>query len=214
MIDLQRIITSREALTLASVPNGFVPLLLADLTRAAKTRALYIAPDESAMRAIADAVPFFAPELDILILPGWDCLPYDRASPSVAVTSQRMSTLQALQQPTKKKQLVVTTTGAVIQKYVTPFRIRQTGERLTAGREISRERLASLLQSNGYFRVDTVADAGEFAIRGSIVDLFRPEARSDCDWTSSATKSKASAASTLRTSAALTKSSISTSCLP
>ena len=54
----------------------------------------------------------------------------------------------------------------------TPFRIRQTGERLTAGREISRERLASLLQSNGYFRVDTVAEAGEFAIRGSIVDLF------------------------------------------
>lgn len=40
MIDLQRIITSREALTLASVPNGFVPLLLADLTRAAK-RARY-----------------------------------------------------------------------------------------------------------------------------------------------------------------------------
>ena len=172
MIDLQRIIHSRQALTLASVPNGFTPLLLADLTRAAKTRALYIAPDESAMRAIADAVPFFAPEIEILILPGWDCLPYDRASPSVAVTSQRMSTLQALQQPSKKKQLVVTTIGAVIQKYVTPFRIRQTGERLAAGREISRERLASLLQSNGYFRVDTVADSGEFAIRGSIVDLF------------------------------------------
>ena len=172
MIDLQQIINSRQALTLASVPNGFVPLLLADLTRAAKTRTLYIAPDESAMRAIADATPFFAPELEILILPGWDCLPYDRASPSVAVTSQRMATLQALQQPAKKKQLIVTTIGAVIQKYVTPFRIRQTGERLAAGREISRERLASLLQSNGYFRVDTVANAGEFAIRGSIVDLF------------------------------------------
>ncbi|MFM2421546.1 MAG: transcription-repair coupling factor, partial [Pseudomonadota bacterium] len=71
-----------------------------------------------------------------------------------------------------KKQLVLTTIGAVIQKYVTPFRIRQTGERLTSGREITRERLASLLQSNGYFRVDTVAEAGEFAIRGSIVDLF------------------------------------------
>ena len=94
MIDLQRIINSRQALTLASVPNGFVPLLLADLTRAAKTRTLYIAPDESAMRAIADATPFFAPELEILILPGWDCLPYDRASPSVAVTSQRMATLR------------------------------------------------------------------------------------------------------------------------
>ena len=172
MIDLQRIINSRNGLTLASVPSGFAPLLLADLTRAAKGRALFIAPDDAAMRAVADAVPFFAPELEILQLPAWDCLPYDRASPSVAVTSQRMSTLQALQQPPKKKQLVLTTIGAVIQKYVTPFRIRQTGERLTAGREISRERLASLLQSNGYFRVDTVAEAGEFAIRGSIVDLF------------------------------------------
>jgi transcription-repair coupling factor (superfamily II helicase) len=172
MIDLQRIINSSSGLTLASVPSGFAPLLLADLTRAAKARTLFIAPDDAAMRAVADAVPFFAPELEILQLPAWDCLPYDRASPSVAVTSQRMSTLQALQQPSKKKQLVLTTIGAVIQKYVTPFRIRQTGERLTAGREISRERLASLLQSNGYFRVDTVAEAGEFAIRGSIVDLF------------------------------------------
>ena len=172
MTDIQRIINSRAPLTLASVPSGFVPLLLADLTRAARARTLYIAPDDSAMRAIADAVPFFAPELEILQLPAWDCLPYDRASPSVAVTSRRMSTLQALQQPSAKKQLVLTTIGAVIQKYVTPFRIRQTGERLTAGREISRERLASLLQSNGYFRVDTVAEAGEFAIRGSIVDLF------------------------------------------
>jgi transcription-repair coupling factor (superfamily II helicase) len=172
MTDLQRIINSRSGITLASVPSGFAPLLLADLTRAAKARTLFIAPDDSAMRAVADAVPFFAPELEILQIPAWDCLPYDRASPSVAVTSQRMSTLQALQQPSKKKQLVLTTIGAVIQKYVTPFRIRQTGERLTAGREISRERLASLLQSNGYFRVDTVAEAGEFAIRGSIVDLF------------------------------------------
>jgi transcription-repair coupling factor (superfamily II helicase) len=172
MTDLQRIVKAQQGLTLASVPSGFAPLLLADLTRATTARTLFIAPDDAAMRAVADAVPFFAPELEILQIPAWDCLPYDRASPSVAVTSQRMATLQALQQPSKKKQLVLSTIGAVIQKYVTPFRIRQTGERLTAGREISRERLASLLQSNGYFRVDTVAEAGEFAIRGSIVDLF------------------------------------------
>ena len=133
---------------------------------------MFIAPDDAAMRAIVDAVPYFAPEIEMLQLPSWDCLPYDRASPSLAVTAQRMATLQALQQPSSRKQLVLTTIGAVIQKFVTPFRIRQTGERLAAGREISRDRLATLLQSNGYFRVDTVAEAGEFAMRGSIVDLF------------------------------------------
>lgn len=172
MPDLQKIITAKSPLTLSSVPSGFAPLLLADLTRAAKARTMFIAPDDAAMRAIADAVPYFAPEIEILQLPSWDCLPYDRASPSLTVTAQRMATLQALQQPSKSKQLVLTTIGAVIQKFVTPFRIRQTGERLAEGREISRDRLATLLQSNGYFRVDTVAEAGEFAMRGSIVDLF------------------------------------------
>ena len=172
MPDLQKIITARVPLTLSSVPSGFAPLLLADLARAAKTRTMFIAPDDAAMRSVADAVPYFAPEVEILQIPAWDCLPYDRASPSLAVTAQRMATLQALQQPSSAKQLVLTTIGAVIQKFVTPFRIRQTGERLASGREISRDRLASLLQSNGYFRVDTVAEAGEFAMRGSIVDLF------------------------------------------
>jgi transcription-repair coupling factor (superfamily II helicase) len=172
MPDLQKIISARSPLTLSSVPSGFAPLLLADLARAAKGRTLFIAPDDAAMRAVADAIPCFAPELEILQLPAWDCLPYDRASPSIAVTARRMSTLQALQQPSKRQQLVLTTIGAVIQKYLTPFRIRQTGERLAAGREIGRERLASLLQANGYFRVDTVAESGEFAMRGSIVDLF------------------------------------------
>ena len=172
MPDLQKIITAKSPLTLSSVPSGFAPLLLADLTRAAKARTMFIAPDDAAMRAIVDAVPYFAPEIEMLQLPSWDCLPYDRASPSLAVTAQRMATLQALQQPSSRKQLVLTTIGAVIQKFVTPFRIRQTGERLAAGREISRDRLATLLQSNGYFRVDTVAEAGEFAMRGSIVDLF------------------------------------------
>jgi transcription-repair coupling factor (superfamily II helicase) len=171
MIDLQSIIRAKAPLTLASVPAGFTPLLLADMARAASGRTLFIASDDAAMRAVADAVPYFANELEILQFPAWDCLPYDRASPSLAITAQRMATLQALQQAPKAKQLVLTTIGAVIQRLVTPFRIRQTGERLAAGRSISRDRLAELLIANGYFRVDTVSDAGEFAIRGSIVDL-------------------------------------------
>jgi transcription-repair coupling factor (superfamily II helicase) len=172
MPELNSIISAKQSLTLSSVPNGFTPSLLADLSRAAKGRTLFIAPDDSAMRSISDAVPFFAPELDILQFPSWDCLPYDRASPSLAVTAQRMATLQALQQPATTKQLVLTTIGAVLQRLVTPFRIRQTGERLKTGSTVSRERIASLLIANGYFRVDTVAEAGEFAMRGSLVDVI------------------------------------------
>ncbi|MEQ1551560.1 transcription-repair coupling factor [Sphingorhabdus sp.] len=172
MTDLQRILKADRPLTLASVPAGFTPLLVADLARGAKGATLYIAPDDAAMRSLADTIPFFAPELEILQFPTWDCLPYDRASPSTVITSQRMATLNALQHPTKSKRVLLTTIGAMIQRVLTPFRIRQTGAILASGVSINREKLASLLQANGYFRVDTVAEAGEFAIRGSLVDII------------------------------------------
>lgn len=172
MTDIQRILRAERPLTLASVPAGFTPLLLADLARGSKGVTVFIAPDEAAMRSLAETVPFFAPEIEILQFPGWDCLPYDRASPSTVITSQRMATLAALQSPAVGKRLLLTTIGAFIQRTVTPFRIRQTGAILASGVSISRERLAALLQSNGYFRVDTVAEQGEFALRGSLVDII------------------------------------------
>jgi transcription-repair coupling factor (superfamily II helicase) len=69
MVDLQRILRAERPLTLASVPAGFTPLLLADLARGAKGTTLYIAPDDAAMRSLADTIPFFAPELEILQFP-------------------------------------------------------------------------------------------------------------------------------------------------
>ncbi len=172
MPDINSILNSKAAKTLANVPTGFVPLLLADFARAAKGRALFIAADDNALRQIADTVPFFAPEIEILQFPAWDCLPFDRASPTLSITAQRMATLQALQHSSNRNQLVLTTISAVLQRTLTPFRVRQTGIRLAAGTNIGRERLSELLQSNGYFRVDTVAEAGEYAMRGGIVDLI------------------------------------------
>ncbi|MDB5684906.1 MAG: transcription-repair coupling factor [Sphingomonas bacterium] len=172
MSDLQRILTADRPLTLSGVAAGFLPWLLADLARAAKGRAVFVAPDEAAMRGIADAANYFAPELEILQFPAWDCLPYDRASPSLRATSERLATLNALQRKKTRPQLLVTTVNAVTQRTLTPFRIRQLIATLAPGERIDRDRLALLLQANGYVRTDTVADSGEFAVRGGLVDLF------------------------------------------
>ena len=172
MPDLNKILTAKTPLTLAGVPAGFEPWLLADLARAAKTRAVFIAPDEAAMRAIASTAPTFAPELEVLTFPAWDCLPYDRASPTLRVMAERMATLHRLQQVPKGPQLLLTTVNAVAQRTLTPFRIRQLVARLAPKERIGRDRLAAQLQANGYVRVETVADAGEFAVRGGLVDLF------------------------------------------
>ena len=95
MPDLSKILSAKTPLTLAALARGAQPLVLADLARAAKTRAVFIAPDEAAMRAIADAATYFAPELEVLSFPAWDCLPYDRSSPSLRSSSERLATLHA-----------------------------------------------------------------------------------------------------------------------
>ncbi|MCF8709123.1 transcription-repair coupling factor [Rhizorhapis sp. SPR117] len=172
MTDLQKILKSPHPLTLAGVPQGFQPWLLADLARGARGRAVYIAPDDSAMAAVADTAAYFAPELQIIRIPAWDCLPYDRASPSLRSMSERLAGLHALQEKSSKPQLVLTTVNALAQRTLTPFRIRQLVARLAPGESIAIAALTQLLQSNGYVRVETVADAGEFAVRGGIVDLF------------------------------------------
>jgi transcription-repair coupling factor (superfamily II helicase) len=159
-------------MTLAGAPSGFLPWLAADLARAAKGRAVFVAPDEAAMRHLEDAAGFFAPELEILAFPAWDCLPYDRSSPSLRSTAERLATLHALQGKPEKPQLLVTTVNAALQRTLTPFRIRQLVARLAPGERIDRDRLAALLTANGYHRTDTVQDAGEFAVRGGLVDLF------------------------------------------
>ena len=172
MPDLSKILAAKTPLTLSSLARGAQPLVLADLARAAKTRAVFIAPDEAAMQGIADSTAYFAPELEVLAFPAWDCLPYDRASPALSVSARRLAALHRLQATARGPQLLITTINAVLQRVATPFRIRENVRLLKPGIEIGRESLIALLQRQGYSRTDTVADAGEFAVRGSIFDIF------------------------------------------
>lgn len=172
MPDLNKILGAKAPLTLSGLARGAQPLVLADLARAVKGRAVFIAPDEAAMQAVADTAAYFAPELEVLTFPAWDCLPYDRASPALSVSARRLAALHRLQGKAAGPQLLVTTINAVLQRVLTPFRIRESVRLLKPGMEIGRDSLIALLQRQGYSRTDTVVDAGEYAVRGSIFDIY------------------------------------------
>ena len=97
MPDLSRILKARQPLTLAQVARGAQPLVMADLARASTGRAVFIAPDDAAMRSVVDAAAFFAPELEVIEFPAWDSLPYDRASPALGGVFFRRGQLWHLQ---------------------------------------------------------------------------------------------------------------------
>ena len=172
MPDLSRILHAERSLNLTRVVRGSQPLVMADLARASKGRAVFIAADDAAMRSVSEAAEYFAPEAEIIEFPAWDSLPYDRASPALSISAQRLSALHRLQQGKPANQLVVTTVNAVLQRVLTPFRIRESIREFRPGMEIGRESLAALLRKQGYTRVDSVVDAGDYAVRGSIVDIF------------------------------------------
>ena len=172
MIDFDNLLAAREPLMLGGAPAGYQPWLMADLARAAKGRAVFIAPDEGAARGLVDAAGYFAPELETIFFPAWDCLPYDRASPSLRVSADRVAALAALAAPAKGAQLVVTTVNAASQRTLSAKRIAGLTARIAPGERIDRDALAKVLHANGYVRTDTVADAGEYAVRGGLLDLF------------------------------------------
>src|SRR3546814_13966527 len=70
---------------------------------------------------LADCLAFFAPEVEVLVFPAWDCLPYDRVSPHRDIVARRLDVLTRLMQPVGAKksgrpQVVVTTVNALLQK--------------------------------------------------------------------------------------------------
>ena len=172
MIDVARFVTARRPLTLARCAAGYLPWLMADAARAAKGRAWFIAADEAQARELAEAARYFAPEIGVTLLPAWDCLPYDRASPSLKSAAERVAALAAVAEPAAGAQLVVTTVNAIIQRVLPKDRIASLSARLKPGSAIDRSTLALKLAANGYVRVDTVVEPGEYALRGGLVDVM------------------------------------------
>lgn len=161
-----------SVLTLGGVPEGMVPLVLS--RAAAEKDILHISTDEAQAERLIEALKFFAPELEVIYFPPWDCLPYDRVSPSSFVVSQRIDALARMLQPAKGRRLVVTTVSGLLMRVLPREELRDAAFIGEAGQKLDAEKLQTYLSGNGYLRVETVREPGEFARRGGLFDLFPP----------------------------------------
>jgi transcription-repair coupling factor (superfamily II helicase) len=160
--------------TVSGAPEGGRALVLSELFYADESRSLiHVARDDAAMMQITNALPFFAPNISVLAFPAWDCLPYDRVSPNSEILSQRLNVLTALAN-TDSPVLIVTTVSAILQKIPRQESYRGATLAGSVGDAIEPERLVKFFEGNGYVRTGTVREAGEYAVRGDIVDVFPP----------------------------------------
>jgi transcription-repair coupling factor (superfamily II helicase) len=172
-----------RAMTLSGVADGAEGLIVADLARAiaAKPNApatslLVICRDGPRMAQLSRALAFFAPGIETAEFPAWDCLPYDRVSPHAAIVAQRMIALSRLAHLKGRERpgVVLTTVNAVVQRVPARELIATQSLSAAPGNLLAMEGVTRWLELNGYNRTSTVREAGDYAVRGGIIDLYPP----------------------------------------
>jgi transcription-repair coupling factor (superfamily II helicase) len=170
-------------LTLAGVPDGAEGLVVADLARAIAASKnppaislTLVCRDGPRMAAVSRAISFFAPDIEVLEFPAWDCLPYDRVSPHPAVIAQRVMTLARLSRIVGREHpaVLLTTVNAVLQRVPERAVIAKQSLSVAPGNIAPMANIIQWLELNGFNRAATVREAGDYAVRGGIVDLFAP----------------------------------------
>jgi transcription-repair coupling factor (superfamily II helicase) len=168
-------------LTFANVAEGAEGLIISDLARAIAARPkrppislAVICRDGPRMQQLARSLAFFAPDLPVLEFPAWDCQPYDRVSPHGGILAQRMTTLARLARlaGSDKPMIVLTTVNAAVQRVPARETVAAQALSVAPGHVVPMDSIVAWLEHNGYTRSSTVREAGEYAVRGGILDLF------------------------------------------
>ncbi|MGV1762656.1 transcription-repair coupling factor [Rhizobium rhizogenes] len=173
--DAKKLLAASEPLTVGHVPAGMEPFLLAELARTGEPVA-YVMSDGQHMADVEQMLGFLAPEIPVLTLPAWDCLPYDRVSPSSDTSARRLAALSGLIAYHRKPHaaIVLVTVNAMLQKVAPQDVIESLAFSARPGNQVRMDDIAGRLERNGFDRVATVREVGEYAVRGGILDVFVP----------------------------------------
>jgi transcription-repair coupling factor (superfamily II helicase) len=162
-----------ERIILGGAPEGFDARLIArEIAKGVSV--IHVARDDRRMEAMRAALRIMAPDVVVLDLPAWDCLPYDRISPNPEVASRRMATLSLLAHGVPGNFVLLTSINAATQKLPTRKIIAGSSFSASVGDRVDEAQLKGFLARMGFTPVSTVAEPGEFAIRGGIVDIYPP----------------------------------------
>jgi transcription-repair coupling factor (superfamily II helicase) len=146
-------------------------LAIANHAKQASDLVVVLTENSQSANQLQEALSFFLHnELEVLSFPEWETLPYDRFSPHQDIVSERLKTLYRL--PKVHRGVLILPVATMMQKVVPLEYIRQYSFVLKSGDQIDIDDFSIQLESGSYQRVSQVYEHGEFAVRGSIIDLF------------------------------------------
>ena len=153
--------------------EGALSVALLGLARQAGSAGLvHVASGEKRGERLANILWRLASDVETIILPPWDCLPFDLTSPSPRAMGLRVAALTRLAEERSSARILLATPDALVQRVPPPRIWAGTTRTLSVGDAVDLDRLASELASIGYRPDERVDEAGDFAIRGAVIDLF------------------------------------------
>ncbi len=165
---------SNQSIIMGGAPEGFdAKLILREVDKGAGA-VLHIARDDKRMEAMRAALRFFAPDMPVIVFPGWDCLPFDRVSPNADISSARMATLAALVHGMPKQFVLLTTLNAAMQRVPAREVLKEAAFTARVNTRIDEAGLRNFLVRMGFSQSPTVMEPGDYAVRGGIIDIFPP----------------------------------------
>lgn len=160
--------------TIGGVPEGFDAHVLLQAVVKLNGPILFIARDDSRLAAMQTALRFFEPGLPVFVFPAWDCLPYDRVSPNAEVSAARMAVLATLATGYTKPFVLLTTVNAALQRVPARNTLKTASFIAEVGRQIDESALRKFFSRMGFVKAPTVAEPGDFAVRGGLIDVYPP----------------------------------------
>jgi transcription-repair coupling factor (superfamily II helicase) len=142
------------------------------LSRLAHRGRLLVAVSASPLEAqrLAEEIAWFAPELRTHLLPDWETLPYDAFSPHQDLVSERLATLHAVSR--QECELLIVAAATAVTRLAPPAFLLSHTFFMKKGERLGLDALRSQLTLAGYQHVTQVVAAGEYSVRGGLIDLF------------------------------------------
>jgi transcription-repair coupling factor (superfamily II helicase) len=148
-------------------------LLIAALQDAHHRRVAIVTPGDAGVADFETALRLFHRDPQcVSVYPAPSLSPYQDVAPSLGVVREEIRALGMLIDGAAD--LLVVPTRALFQRLPRPEDFRDRIIRLAEGDELDMRLLLERLVENGFVRTDLVGEAGEFAFRGGILDLFPP----------------------------------------
>ena len=148
---------------------------LALFNAATRAQSLFVVvtPDTRTALRLENDLRFYgagSEELPLLHFPDWETLPYDTFSPHQDIISERLLTLQKL--PGTKQGLLIVPVSTLMQRIAPPSYLQANCFDLATGQTLDIDTMRMQLTASSYRLVSQVMEHGEFAVRGSILDLY------------------------------------------